>query len=334
MSFGTAICAVTGIPGAARAGIGAALCIVLLAGCAGAPAPRPDAADPLRAVEALERQALPSAATVTDVDVLAVSPAMERFLERYLREYPDSRHRVDMLRYVIIHPGLLGFTYDQSRTRTAAAAFEARNGNCLTLSNLFIALARRLGIDAHYQEVSLGNSWTKHEDLYLLNRHINVRGRLRNGQGYVMDFIHIDTELAPNARTVTDARARARAQYYNNLGVEHLYARETAQAVAWFKKAIATAPELDYVWSNLATAYGRVSEYAAAEAAFHTALALNAENWSAINNLAILYRRTGREAEAERALGSIERFRLRNPYYRIELSEQAYQNGDYREAIA
>ena len=42
----------------------------------------------------------------------------------------------------------------------------------------------------------------------------------------------------------------------------------------------------------------------------------------------------GRIDEANRKLKGIERFRRRNPYYRFELSEHAYHQGDYREAIA
>ena len=193
-------------------------------------------------------------------------------------------------------------------------------------------MARYLGVDAHFQEVSLGNSWRKQGDLYVFNRHINVTGRLPGGGRYVMDFIHIDTEYSPKAKVVSDERAKA--QYYNNVGVEHLQSGDTDRAIAYFKKGVVTAPELDYVWSNLGTAYGRLDELIASEGAFKTALDINSRNWSAINNLALVYQKMGRIEEATRQLHGIERFRMRNPYYRFELSEHAYQQGDYDEAIS
>jgi len=305
---------------------------MLLAGCLGGPAAVRPGGEHLDAIEALERQPRPRAGVVADLDALAMDASMRAFLDRYVRPFANAGDRAQMLRYAITHPGLLAFRYDQHRSYTAREAFAHRAGNCLSLSNLYVAMARAAGLDARFQEVSLGNSWTRDGDLYLVNRHINVTGRLPGGGAYVMDFIHIDTEHAPGARVVADHNALA--QLYNNRGIERLRAGDAAGAVAWLKRSLATDGSLDYVWSNLGTAYGRLEEVAAAEAAFARALAINAQNWSAINNLAILYRRTGRTLEAERTLAGIERFRLRNPYYRLELAEHAYQSGDYDEALA
>lgn len=305
---------------------------LLLGGCLGGPAGVRPASDHLAAVESLETEARPRAGAVPDLDALALDSATREFLDRFVRPFTNPGDRARMLRYAITHPGLLAFRYDQHRSLTAREAFHARTGNCLSLSNLYVAMARAVGLDARFQEVNLGSAWTRDGDLYLINRHINVIGRLPGGGAYVMDFIHIDTEHAPGARAVSDANALA--QLYNNRGVEHLRAGDAQAAVAWLKKALATDDSLDYVWSNLGTAYGRLAEVTAAEAAFAQALALNEENWSAINNLALLYRRTGRALEAERTLAGIERFRMRNPYYRLELAEHAYQAGDYREALA
>lgn len=288
--------------------------------------------DKLAQIERLEQEHFGRADNVADVDVLAMTDEMKAYADRYLREFKNQQDRVQMLRYVIIHAGLLGFQYDQTKTRTAREAFELRTGNCLSLSNLYVAMARYMGLDARFQEVSLGNTWTKSDDLYLLNRHINVKGRLRGGGSYVMDFIHIDTEYVPGVQVVSDLRAKA--QYYNNLGAEHLREGNNTAALVYFKKAIATDPDIDYIWSNLGTAYSRSGDLIAAEAAYRVSLDLNSSNWSAINNLAVLYQKLGRVDEARRQLAGIERFRLKNPYYRLQLSERAYQEGRYRRAIS
>ena len=311
------------------------LAALVLGGCAttqgparGAGAGRSD----LSMIETLEDRPLGRARDVADIDVLALTPEMKAFANHYLQEFRDPYDRAQMLRYIITQPGLMGFQYDQAQTRTAADAFRYRSGNCLTLSNLYVALGRSVGLDARFQDVSLGESWTKTDDLYLLNRHINVKGRLRGGRTYVMDFIHIDTEYIHGARVVSDTRAKA--QYYNNLGAGFLKDGNNTAALIYFKKAIETDPGMDYVWSNLATAYSRSDQFVAAEAAFRKSLELNGRNWSAINNLAVLYRKLGRLEEAEQQLAGIERFRMKNPYYRLALGERAYQRGDYAEAIS
>ena len=287
---------------------------------------------PLAAVEHLEEHPTGRAREVRDVNAVAMNRSMKRFVNRYIKEFKNTNARVSMLKWVITHAGILGFQYDHEKTRIATEAYKFPTGNCLTLSNLFVAMARYLGIEAKFQEVSLGNSWRKQGDLYLLNRHINVTGRLPGGGRYVMDFIHIDTEYSPTAKVVSDERAKA--QYYNNVGVEHLQAGDVYTAIAYFKKGIETAPELDYVWSNLGTAYGRLDELIASEGAFKTALDINSRNWSATNNLALVYQKMGRVEEAQQKLDGIARFRLKNPYYRFELSEHAYHEGDYKQAIS
>jgi Flp pilus assembly protein TadD len=286
----------------------------------------------LEAIERLEPDGFGPADDVAEVDVLALTADMKDFARGYLGEFSDPNDQVQMLGSIITHPGGLGFQYDQAKTRTAREAFEYRTGNCLTLSNLYIALARYLGLDARYQEVLLGDFWTRSGDLYLLNRHINVTGRLSGGRSYVIDFIHIDAEYVVNAKVVPDTRAKA--QYYNNIGAELLGEGDNIAALAYFKKALTTDSTVDYVWSNLGTAYSRTGAAVAAEASFKKSLELNAQNWSAVNNLAFLYRKLGRLREAERQLERIKRFRLKNPYYRYELSEEAYRAGRYDEAIA
>ena len=90
---------------------------------------------------------------VNDVDVLAVSPAMDEFLERYILKYSSSQTRLELLTNSVTNSGVLGFEYDESRTLTAAEAFETRSGNCIGFANLMVALARQAGLKARYQEV-------------------------------------------------------------------------------------------------------------------------------------------------------------------------------------
>ena len=63
---------------------------------------------------------------VEDIDVLEVSPAMEDFLQRYVLKYDSPQTRLEMLITAVSRFGILGFEYDETRTKTSAEAF-----NCM-----------------------------------------------------------------------------------------------------------------------------------------------------------------------------------------------------------
>jgi len=111
---------------------------------------------------------------VAEVDVLAVTPEMEAFLERYILPYKDPEIRLNMLTLAVTSSGVLGFDYDEARTLTAAKAFETRSGNCIGFANMMVALAREVGLEADFQEVFRRPEWTSREDTLLLIKHINV----------------------------------------------------------------------------------------------------------------------------------------------------------------
>ena len=111
---------------------------------------------------------------VADVDVLETTPEMDAFLERYVLEYSDSQTRLHLLMTAISSSGVKGFNYDEGMTLTAREAFETGAGNCIAYANMMIALARKSGIKANYQEVFRRPEWSNHEDTVLLIKHINV----------------------------------------------------------------------------------------------------------------------------------------------------------------
>lgn len=52
-----------------------------------------------------------------------------------------------------------------------------------------------------------------------------------------------------------------------------------------------------------------------------------------MSNLATLYERIGRNREAKGLQVKVQKFKQKNPYYHFDLGLQAYQSGQYREAI-
>ena len=100
------------------------------------------------------------AVQIEEVDVLAVSPAMEKFLQHYILKYSNPQTRLELLTSSVTSSGVLGFRYDESHTLTAAEAFEKHKGNCIGFSNMLVALARRAGLDARLTGLRSANAFS------------------------------------------------------------------------------------------------------------------------------------------------------------------------------
>ncbi|MDH3767300.1 MAG: transglutaminase-like domain-containing protein, partial [Gammaproteobacteria bacterium] len=153
------------------------------------------------------------AVRITDVNVLAVSPAMETFLERYILPYPNLDTRLDLLAVAVAENGVLGFNYADSATSTAEETFSSRSGNCISHANMVIALARRAGLDAHYQQVAIQPQWTSREDTVLIRKHINVV-LTSPKRTYHLDVSGI--HVGPEARITILSDRDGKAMYFNN----------------------------------------------------------------------------------------------------------------------
>ena len=159
---------------------------------------------------------------VDDIDVLAVSPEMEEFLDRYVLKYENPQTRLELLTMAVTRSGVLGFEYDETKTMTADEAFSSRQGNCVAFSNLMVALARRADLKASYQEVFLSPEWSDFEDdTVLLYKHVNVV--IETGKmSWVVDVSGIKIRQSDRRRIVEDSYAKA--LYFNNLAVESRFA--------------------------------------------------------------------------------------------------------------
>jgi len=308
------------------------LCLIALCACSSHPVSKVPANPALERV--LAGQALLATEelhwTLPDDRVMALNDDMHRFLAAYVPGGSDKQKLSDLL-YAIMHQGLLGLTYNPHTTYTAADTFLHQQGNCLSFTTMFIALAREVGLKAYFNEVDVPPVWDlQSESTYVVFKHINAVvnvGRERK----VVDLNLENYDVDYQQRKLPDRQAEA--QYYNNRSMEHLYARNSREAFRYLRKAIELAPELDYLWSNLGTIYRREGLLAEAEIAFHQALRLNPRSRLAASNLGRLYKQLGNDRRAAEYEQLVERFRLKNPYYRYHLAQTAVAEKDYRTAL-
>jgi len=269
---------------------------------------------------------------VDDVDVLAVSPEMDAFLERYILKYHDLRTRLDLIIRSVMVSGNLGFEYDETRTMTASEAFRTRSGNCVAFSNMIVALTRRAGLEAEYQEVFLRPVWSDHlDDTVLLVKHVNVVVKSRNFS-WVVDVSGVEIRPTDRRKIVDDGYAKA--LYLNNIAVDSLLKNDLPTAYAYMLSAIEASSEVIDPWVNLGVVYGRNDQLDDAALAFQQALQIDPGDYSAMSNLYEVYLEQEKLAMAAELEPKVEKYRRNNPYYLLRLSDEALELEQYEESVS
>jgi tetratricopeptide (TPR) repeat protein len=275
---------------------------------------------------------------LSGVDMLELTPGMIDFVEENVEEGLSPRAKLKNLLYAVIGDENFELVYDDS-TRTASGTFEERHGNCLSFTNMFVAMARSVGLDARYQEVEIAPDWSSSGQSYLLSQHVNVYVDFHGEfTPQIVDFnfsyepnISLEFDLPYDREVISDNRARA--HYFNNLGVEHmLYGGETPAALANYRQSLIEDETFTPAWINLGILYRRDGWYEYAQAAYMNALVHDNSNLVAMSNLAALFEQQGDVQQAEHYRQLVQRHRMKNPYYRYSLAQQDVIEGNYASA--
>jgi len=268
--------------------------------------------------------------TLPERDILELNPEMIEFLDRHVDKDLGDYSRLLQLLHIIIEDGNFNLVYDD-QTRTAIETFRDRRGNCLSFTNMFIAMARHLGLNAEFQEVEIPPDWSMDGQSFVLSRHINVYLEAGFGINQVVDFNIDDFKSKYDMERVSDQRAAA--HYYNNIGVEQMLAGNNSEALGYFAQAIESDSGFAPVWINLGILYRRQGFPVYAEASYLQAIRVDSRELVAMSNLAHLYEQQGDISLAERYRKRVDRHRMRNPYYRYKLAREAYDAAHYENAI-
>jgi tetratricopeptide (TPR) repeat protein len=269
--------------------------------------------------------------TVIPVEnILRLTPEMISYLDRNVDRNASATNRTRQLTDAILSSSRFELAYDEL-TRTADQTFEDRRGNCLSFTNLYIAMARNLGLDANYQEVDIPPYWSLTGEFLLLSKHVNVYIRTHQDKDSVVDFNFYDLSTKVEPNIISDQRAQA--LFYSNIGVERMLSGDTPAAFANFVASLQRDSTFSPAWVNLGILYRREGFPEYAEAAYFAALDDEPENVVAMSNLTSLYAEVGDMDLAEEYRQKVIKHRMQNPYYRYFLAKDAFENGDYEKAI-
>lgn len=314
---------------------GAVIAVALLSACAAAPiAPPPP--------DELLRDALfgPASERISAKDVFALSGAMKRYLRQDLAgAMATSGPRQALIDAV--SQGQLKLEYDSVRTRSAAEAFEARAGNCLSLVIMTAAFAKELGIEVQYHRASIADMWSRDGNIYFLNGHVNlslgkryVDPRTLYDAAELMTIDFLPGRELRGLRTEAVEEATIVAMFMNNRAAEALVRGRLDDAYGWVREAMHVDPAFMGAYNTLGVIYMRRGELALAERVFRRVLAQEPGNTRSWANLALVLGKLGRSAEAATADRQLARLEGEAPFYYFHRGLAAMEAGDYRAARA
>lgn len=266
-----------------------------------------------------------------DEDVLALPSTVDSYIEEATRGKSTTIQRVNALAALFVTNGGLGMHYEMMADGTAAETFESRVGSCLSYTHLYVAMARRIGIDARYREIIAMPRWEVVGEFAVLSRHVAAYGEVPLVGSYVMDFGLLDENERQYGRVISDQRARA--EHFNNRGARALAEGRTEAAVRYFNRGLMLDPELSFIWANLGTALMRLGHYDRAEQALRQSLALRTYEVTALNQLGRLYELMGKTHLAAEFRERADSVRHQNPYVLFQQARAAHAAGEYRDAI-
>jgi Flp pilus assembly protein TadD len=313
--------------------LGSLLCLSLL-GCASAP----PAAQPSDAVFRDALFAAPS--PKPDAGALfALTPAMKRYLAEQIEPQVRRKGAQMALLDALYTQGELRLEYDAQRTRTAAEAFDARMGNCLSLVIMTAAFAQEMNLHVRFQDV-LGAPAVEQNGAFTfvvghvnlaMSRGLGTRPGLAESDWLIVDFV--PGEDLRRQRTRAIDQRRVAAMYMNNRAAEELALGRVDQAYWWLRGAFEQDPQFPSLYNTLGVVYRHRGALAEAEQALQLARALQPDDEHVTSNLAGVLRLQGREAAAVQLAASGQAPRAQSSNGRFDPARAALDAGQLKQAL-
>ena len=263
--------------------------------------------------------------------LMNVTPEMERFANEAVGREADPERRIHKLVAAMNGDEGLHLQYDAQATLTAEQAFQQRRVNCLSYAILFAALAREVGIRAQFNEVDIPPIWDIGDDqTVLLYKHVNIRVDYMFPLYQVVDVSGDDYDPSYAQRIIPDSAALA--EYFNNRSVEMRMQQRYADALAYELQAVQMAPQIDYLWANLADLLSTEGSPKGARIAAKEAMHLNPDSMMDYNIAALVYQRQGDTQAATQYTERAHQFLEQSPYYHYQVALKALRSHDNKKA--
>jgi tetratricopeptide (TPR) repeat protein len=267
-------------------------------------------------------------------DPFEAPPELKAFARLHTMSHQGATAKVGALLKSIFAPpeeGGLGITYDNAYTRTPLEAMRDRKANCLTLTTLYVAACKSIGLEAHYGESLRISRWRRVGSTVRYERHVVAVVPMGIvGQELIADFL---PELRRGSVLIEPLEPkRVLALFHSNRAVELLEEARPEEALQSAHQSIQMDPKLGVGWNILGVVQRKQGLDAEAERSFLKAMEVDPKDGAPCGNLENLLREEGREAEAQAYRDRGLEVRKRDPFFNAFLAEEALQDNQWPEA--
>ena len=155
----------------------AAIAVLALSGCSSLYNPSRESSieyDPaLLSGEAIFGEIVDST-EVPDEEIVGMTENMTSYMDGNVGERRLSTVRFHRLFAALKRDGYFKSTYAAGKTNTASETFETKSGNCLSYTNMFIALSRHAGLDASFPELFQSRITNSFDKPYIFARYLRI----------------------------------------------------------------------------------------------------------------------------------------------------------------
>ncbi len=219
------------------------------------------------------------------------------------RNAPTQTEKVRALVDAITSLAGFSITYDWLSNKTAKEVFRQGKGNCLAYTNLFVGMARSVGVDAVYADVMFTERVTREAEIVVKSTHITSAVTLGSGLTLI-DFTRTPERKYTAFRPIDDLEAIA--NFYNNQGFLYGYFTEKGDVdfdplekeLQMYRLALEILPTFDRARNNLGVALRRRGKVDEAIEQYKLAIKEHPKYVEAHSNLATAYMHQGRTEEA------------------------------------
>jgi Tfp pilus assembly protein PilF len=186
-------------------------------------------------------------------DPLAISPELRTRVKEHLTyEGTEKARMLRLVRYLADSDGL-AFHYHPQQSLTAERAFFARQGDCMSYANLYVALARMMDVGVRFVRITqLPVTWESRGRFFESSHMAVAFGREAAwDQSLIVDFGN--THSAPWRFALYDdvSDELAFVLFQNNVAVEKMIGGEVGEAERILRFLLARSPEVPEVHNNL-----------------------------------------------------------------------------------
>jgi tetratricopeptide (TPR) repeat protein len=270
-------------------------------------------------------------------DPFWVPPELLAFARRRvaIADVLNGRQRAEELLKALVLPenmGGLGIKYSGDTTRTINEVWVERKANCVSLTMMYVMLAKQLKIPAVFAETVDAMSWSRVGGMILRAKHMVALVFRHPQSDLIADFHPRVVNRFGNYFVTVISDSHAKSLYYSNQAVDTFIAGDHGGAMDLISIALEVDPVSSQAWNIKGVIEKSRKNIAGAINSYRLAIRNDPKNATAIGNLAMLYRSEGMLEESLRLMAAESRLRKSDPYYFAFLALEALEQNDLAKA--